>query len=90
MRKKVLAEALGQPMFPISQVQTLRPYIADVGTEIIYLCYSNKVIRVVERITIEDGENGSKIYKTDHATGRWEDRADLNYAPINDELYTND
>lgn len=88
MRKKVLAESLGQPMFPISQSQPLRPYLSDVSDTVIYLCYSHKVIRVVERITITE-EEGSVVYKYEHATGRWEDRADLNYAPINEELYTN-
>lgn len=88
MPERIEGERLGRPMFPVQRVGTLTPYLVDVRNDgIIYRCFSNKQIRVIEKITTTTDEVGS-VYKYEHATGAWDDRATLNYAPINEELFT--
>ena len=44
-----------------------------------YLCFFNTENRVVHRVTVADG-----ITTVERAYGAWEDRATLDYVPIND------
>lgn len=55
------------------------PYMIDESTEgTTYICYANTPKRAIRRITEADG-----VTTIEWAYGAWDDRAGLDYVPIN-------
>jgi hypothetical protein len=61
------------------------PYIVSEEGNIIYVCYQNTPLRAIRRITkVQTG--GVKTTTVEIARGAWEDRATLNYVPVNEPI----
>lgn len=61
------------------------PYIVSEEGNVIYICYDNKPIRGIKRIT-KTQSGAIKTTTIEIAVGAWDDRATLNYVPVNEAI----
>lgn len=65
-----------------SRVRDPEPYVIDEATAgTTFICYADTPNRAIRRITEADG-----ITTVEWAYGAWEERASLNYVPINETV----
>ena len=62
--------------------------VEDTGTGVKYMCYNDKPQRAIQRIT-KTKVGTVTTTKIENAFGAWEDRATLEYFPVNDPIIVN-
>jgi len=74
-----------QGEIPSAPGRTLPYMVEDTGTGVKYMCYNDKPQRAIQRIT-KTKVGTVTTTKIENAFGAWEDRATLEYFPVNDPI----